>query len=104
MGSLKSSCSSKGKQCAIKKRSRQSIKPMLEQIREVKVVIFLEKACNPLAGILDRLERLSDVSVLNGKLEIWQRSLLGLPMKEERSREVRLLNLWKRRWREGRVG
>ncbi|MCH96978.1 hypothetical protein A2U01_0017970 [Trifolium medium] len=47
---------------------------MLEHVREVKVVIFLEKASNPFAGKLNSYGslRLRDLS-LNGNLEIWQR-------------------------------
>jgi hypothetical protein len=46
----------------------------LGQMREVKVVIFLEKARRPFAGILSWLERLSDV-IFNGKRETWVRRL-----------------------------
>jgi hypothetical protein len=42
---------------------------MLEQIRDVKVVIFLEKARNPIAGMVGWLEIFSDVS-FNRKQEI----------------------------------
>jgi hypothetical protein len=38
------------------------IELMMEQVREVKVVVFLEKARNPSAGMVCLLERLSDVS------------------------------------------
>jgi hypothetical protein len=37
-----------------------------EQVREIKVVIFFEKARNPLAGMVDWKEIWSDVS-FNGK-------------------------------------
>jgi hypothetical protein len=42
---------------------------MFEQVREVKDVIFLAKARNPLAGMIDWFERLRDLRC-NGKVEI----------------------------------
>jgi hypothetical protein len=44
-------------------------------VREVKVVIFLDKARNPFAGNLGWYDSLRDLS-LNGNLEIWQRMAL----------------------------
>ncbi|MCI17020.1 hypothetical protein A2U01_0038167 [Trifolium medium] len=66
---------------------------MLEHVREVKVVIFLDKARNPSAGNVEWSDSLSDLS-LNGSLEIWQRRVLRSPWKLVISREVRLGNLW----------
>jgi hypothetical protein len=43
---------------------------ILEQLSEVKVVMFLEKARKPIAGILAWLERLRDLRWFNGKQEI----------------------------------
>ncbi|MCI17671.1 hypothetical protein A2U01_0038821 [Trifolium medium] len=77
----------------------------LEQVREVKVEEKEEeKARKPISGRAGWLERLRDVSWLKEKVEIWMRRLLRSPWKWERSREVRLANLWKRRGRKGRVG
>jgi hypothetical protein len=42
---------------------------MFEQVREIKDVIFLAKARNPFAGIVDWFERLRDLRC-NGKVEI----------------------------------
>lgn len=67
----------------------QLIKSMMEQVREVKVVVFLENASNPFAGMVCWSERLSDVS-FKGKY-IWHRSL-------------RLVNLQKSRGRRKHVG
>jgi hypothetical protein len=51
---------------------------MFEYVKEVKVVIFLDKARNPFAGNWVWFESLSDLR-LNGNLEIWQRRLLRSP-------------------------
>lgn len=78
---------------------------MLEQVREVKVVIFLEKIRNPFKGMVCWLERLRDLRG-KGELEIWMRSasrLVSLEMRV-RLREVRFGNLWKRRERESLIG
>jgi len=48
---------------------------MSEALREVKVVTFLEKARNPLTGMVGLLEILSDV-IFKGEQEILRRSLL----------------------------
>jgi len=69
-------------------------------MREVKVVIFWEKVRKPLAGMVVWLERLSYM-IFNGKREISSRSTSMSPRKLERSRVVRLGNLWKRRGRKG---
>jgi hypothetical protein len=66
-----------------------------EQVREVKVVMFWEKARNPLT-VMGCWEISSDLR-FNGKREISSRSMLMLPLKPERLREIRLVNLWKRR-------
>jgi hypothetical protein len=66
---------------------------MLEHVREVKVVIFLDKARNPSAGNVEWSDSLSDLS-LNGNLEIWQRRVLRSPWELMIWREVRLGNLW----------
>jgi hypothetical protein len=66
---------------------------MLEHVREVKVVIFLDKARNPSAGNVEWSDILSDLS-LNGNLEIWQRRVLRSPWELMIWREVRLGNLW----------
>jgi hypothetical protein len=66
---------------------------MWEQVREVKVVIFCEKARNPFAGMVYLQEILSDVS-FNGKQEIWMRSVSRSMLL--RLRELRLVNLLKR--------
>jgi hypothetical protein len=85
---------------------------MLEYVRDVKVVIFLEKVSNPLEGKVDSvnlLERLSDV-MFNGKRAIWQRSLLrtsprkGVRLRVVMLREVRLVNLLNSPRRQGSVG
>jgi len=55
-----------------------TIECMLEHLREVKVEIFWEKDCNLLEGMVDLLERLSDVR-FNRKRDIWHRSLLRSP-------------------------
>jgi uncharacterized protein YpiB (UPF0302 family) len=64
-------------------------KLILQQVREVKVVIFCEKVLNALAVMY---EILSDVS-FNGKREICKRSMSMLPL---RLRELMLVNLLKR--------
>jgi hypothetical protein len=51
----------------------------LQQMREVKVVIFLEKARNPIEGMVGLSDRLSDVRFFNGG--IWQRSASRSPWK-----------------------
>jgi hypothetical protein len=66
---------------------------MLEHVREVKVVIFLDKARNPSAGNVEWSDSLSDLS-LNGNVEIWQRRVLRSPWEVVIWREVRLGNLW----------
>jgi Leu/Phe-tRNA-protein transferase len=68
---------------------------MWEQVREVKVVIFCEKARSiPFAGLMVYLQEiLSDVS-FNGKQEIWMRSVSRSMLL--RLRELRLVNLLKR--------
>jgi hypothetical protein len=72
---------------------------MFEQVREVKVVIFCEKARNPFAGMVCWQEILSDVS-FNGKQEILRRSVslsrLLLRCMLWMLRELRLVNLLKR--------
>ncbi|MCI07322.1 hypothetical protein A2U01_0028388 [Trifolium medium] len=76
---------------------------MLEQTREVKVVIFWEKIRSPSGGMVHwQLEKLSDLTC-KGKQDISVRSASRSPVKCVRSREVRLVNLWKSRGREGRV-
>ncbi|PNX62355.1 hypothetical protein L195_g052940, partial [Trifolium pratense] len=69
-----------------------------EHMREVKVVMFCEKARNPLVGNGNTLRRWSHVT-LSEKVEIWQRRLSRYSL--EILREVRLGNLRKR---EGRYG
>jgi hypothetical protein len=74
---------------------------MPEQLREVKVVIFLDKARSPFVGMVDWLESLRDLR-LKEKVEIWLRSasrLVGLESMDVRSREVRFWNLWNKRGR-----
>jgi hypothetical protein len=71
-------------------------------VREVKVVVFWEKARNPSAGMVGRKERLSDVS-FSGIQEISPRIALMSPQNNERSREMRFVNLWKRRGRKGHI-
>ena len=44
---------------------------MLENVREVTVVINLDKTRNPFAGMVDWLESLRDLN-FNGKVDIWQ--------------------------------
>jgi hypothetical protein len=51
----------------------------LEQVREVKVGIFLEKDRKPIEGMVGLSDRLSDVRLLNGG--IWQRSASRSPWK-----------------------
>jgi len=75
---LGASLLSKGKQSAMRLMSVLLIESMLEQVREVKVVILWEKVRKPFVGITGWLERLSDVS-FNGKCDIWMRSLLWSP-------------------------
>jgi len=69
-------------------------------VREVKVVIFLEKARNLFVGKV-WLPITSDVSFFNGKLEI-KRRLLSTSMLLQMSRDVRCVNLLRRRLRKGR--
>lgn len=65
----RSSSSSKGKHSAIRNRLT---KP--EQVKEVKVVMFCEKARNPFAGKrLPTFGSLSEVNLNDEKREIWQR-------------------------------
>jgi hypothetical protein len=64
-------------------------------MRDVKVVIFLEKARNPFAGMVGWLERLRDVR-FNRKQDIGERSASRSPEKHVRLRDVRLVNLLKR--------
>jgi hypothetical protein len=61
-------------------------------VREVKVVIFFEKARNPFAGMVGWLERLSEVT-FNGKQEILIRSLSSSMPGVLRLRELRELKL-----------
>jgi hypothetical protein len=72
---------------------------VLEQSRDVKVVMFWEKARNPFAGKVCWLEILSNVSFFNGKQEILRRCMSRLQLYPERSRELRLVNLLRRRSR-----
>jgi hypothetical protein len=69
----------------------------LEQMREVKVVIFFGwKVCNPFAEKVKRWrERTSDVR-FNGKRTICKRSLLRSVTEHVRLREVMLVNLCNR--------
>ncbi|MCI18645.1 hypothetical protein A2U01_0039800, partial [Trifolium medium] len=64
----------------------------MEQVSEVKDVIFLEKARNPFSGNLGWLDSLRDLR-RNGKVEIRVRSALRSPSKRVRLREVRFGNL-----------
>jgi hypothetical protein len=78
------------------------IKSKLENVREVTVVIYLDKTRNPSAGILGWLENFRDLS-FNGQVEIWQRRELRSPEKCVKWREVRFGNLSNRRGRNRRV-
>jgi hypothetical protein len=99
-----SSSSSNGKHSAIRIRSLLLKLAIWEQVREVNVVIFWEKARNPFAGTVRWLERLSDVIFNDGKREILRRRASRSPWKRVRLRELRFVNLSKRRQRKGRVG
>jgi len=65
---------------------------MLENVREVTVVINLDKTRNPFAGMVDWLESLRDLN-FNGQVDIWQRSASRSPEKCSKLREVRFGNL-----------
>jgi hypothetical protein len=69
---------------------------MLEHAKEVKVVIFLEKARNPFEGNLERFESSSDSRSSNGNLEIWRSRALRSPWKLVMWSDSRLGNLWNR--------
>lgn len=96
------SFSSKGKHSAMSDRSLLRRKQW-EQLKEVKVVIFCEKTRKPFEG--KGKEPTPDVSFVNGKQEIVQRRLLRswLSFNDERLRDLRLVNLSRRRPRKGSV-
>jgi hypothetical protein len=71
---LRLNCFNKGKQSAMSKRLLLSSQ-IQEQVREVKVVIFWEKARNPFVGKVRLLVIARDVSFFSGKREIKRRML-----------------------------
>jgi len=68
---------------------------MLENVREVTVVINLDKTCNPFAGMVDWLESLRDLN-FNGQVDIWQRRASRSLEKFSKLRKVRFGNLLNR--------
>lgn len=67
-------------------------KSILENVREVTVVIYLDKIRNHSAGMVDWFENMRDLS-FNEQVEIWQRRELRSPEKCVKWREVRFGNL-----------